>query len=128
MGMLENKVAIVTGGARGIGAKIAERFTEEGAQVALVDIDRESAEAQAKAISLKGAESVAYVVDVSNTDAVKELVTEVIKRFGRVEILVNNAGITRDGLLVTMSEKDWDTVIASILRAYSISQKQLLAL
>ncbi len=117
MGMLDNKVAIVTGGARGIGAKIAERFAEEGAQIAIVDIDRELAEAQAKAISLKGAQAAAYVVDVSNTDAVKELVTEVVKQFSRVDILVNNAGITRDGLLMTMSEKDWDSVIAVNLKS-----------
>ncbi len=117
MGLLDNKIAIVTGGARGIGAKIAERFTEEGAQVVLVDIDQESAEAHAQAISLKGAQAAAYVVDVSNTDAVKELVTQVVKRFGRVDILVNNAGITRDGLIMTMSEKDWDSVIAVNLKS-----------
>src|ERR1039457_1081540 len=110
MGLLDNKIAIVTGGARGIGAKIAERFTEEGAQVILVDIDQELAETHAKALSLKGAEAAAYAVDVSNTDAVKELVTAVVKRFNRVDIVVNNAGITRDGLLLTMSEKDWDLV------------------
>jgi len=117
MGLLDNRIAIVTGGARGIGAKIAERFTEEGAQVVLVDIDQESAEAHAQAISLKGAQAAAYAVDVSNTDAVKELVTQVVKRFGRVDILVNNAGITRDGLIMTMSEKDWDSVIAVNLKS-----------
>jgi 3-oxoacyl-[acyl-carrier protein] reductase len=117
MGLLDTKIAIVTGGARGIGAKIAERFTEEGAQVVLVDIDKELAEVQAQAISLKGAQAAAYAVDVSNTDAVRELVTEVVKRFSRVDILVNNAGITRDGLLLTMSEKDWDSVIAVNLKS-----------
>jgi 3-oxoacyl-[acyl-carrier protein] reductase len=83
----------------------------------LVDIDQESAEAHAQAISLKGAQAAAYAVDVSNTDAVKELVTQVVKRFGRVDILVNNAGITRDGLIMTMSEKDWDSVIAVNLKS-----------
>jgi 3-oxoacyl-[acyl-carrier protein] reductase len=117
MGILDKKVAIVTGAARGIGAKIADRFSEEGARSIVVDIDQGLAEAQAKSISDKGGEAAAYVVDVSNTEAVKDLVTEVVKRFGRVDILVNNAGITRDGLLLTMSEGDWDSVIAVNLKS-----------
>jgi len=117
MGMLDNKVAIVTGGARGIGAKIAERFAEQGARVAVVDIDQAAADDLAKAFIEKGADAAAYGVDVSNTDAVKDLVVEVVKRFGRVDVLVNNAGITRDGLLLTMSERDWDSVIAVNLKS-----------
>ena len=117
MGMLNDRVAIVTGGARGIGAKIAERFADEGARVVIVDIDQVSAEEQAKTISQKGGEAAAYVVNVSNTEAVKDLVSEVVKRFGRVDILVNNAGITRDGLLMTMTERDWDAVIAVNLKS-----------
>lgn len=117
MGILDSKVAIVTGGARGIGAKIAERFAEQGARVAVVDIDQSAAEEEAKSLGQKGADAAAYGVDVSNTDAVKDLVTEVVKRFGRVDILVNNAGITRDGLLLTMTERDWDAVIAVNLKS-----------
>jgi len=79
--------------------------------VAVVDIDQSAADDLAKTFSSKGTDAAAYGVDVSNTDAVKELVAEVVKRFGRVDILVNNAGITRDGLLLTMSERDWDMVI-----------------
>lgn len=118
MGLLEQKTAIVTGAARGIGAKIAERFAEEGASVAVVDINQESAESCAKELREKySCQAEAYVVDVSNTEAVKDLVTQVVKRFGRVDILVNNAGITRDGLLLTMSEADWDAVINVNLRS-----------
>jgi len=117
MGILDSKVAIVTGGARGIGAKIVERFSEHGARVAVVDIDQAAAEETAKVLSEKGTEAVAYGVDVANTDAVKDLVTEVVKHFGRVDVLVNNAGITRDGLLLTMSERDWDLVIAVNLKS-----------
>ena len=117
MGMLNNRVAIVTGGARGIGAKIAERFADEGARVVIVDIDQSLVEEQAKTIVQKGGEAAAYVVNVSNTEAVKDLVSEVVKRFGRVDILVNNAGITRDGLLMTMTERDWDAVIAVNLKS-----------
>ena len=117
MGMLQDKVAIITGGARGIGAKIAERFADEGARIVIVDIDQTLAEEQANAIVKQGGEAAAYVVDVSNTEAVKDLVSEVVKRFARVDILVNNAGITRDGLLLTMSERDWDAVIAVNLKS-----------
>ena len=117
MGILKDKVAVITGAARGIGAKIAERFADEGARIAIVDIDQTLAEEQASAISRKGGEAAAYVVDVSSTDAVKELVAEVVKRFGRVDILVNNAGITRDGLLLTMTERDWDAVIGVNLKS-----------
>ncbi len=117
MGILDGKVAIVTGGARGIGAKVAERFAEQGARVAVVDIDQSAAEQLVSALAEKGTDAAAYGVDVSNTDAVKDLVTEVVKRFGRVDILVNNAGITRDGLLLTMTERDWDAVIAVNLKS-----------
>jgi 3-oxoacyl-[acyl-carrier protein] reductase len=117
MGLLDKKVAIVTGAARGIGAKIAERLAQEGASIVVVDIDEALAAEQAKVLSDMGIEVASHVVDVSSTDAVKELVTEVIKRFARVDILVNNAGITRDGLLLTMSERDWDAVIAVNLKS-----------
>ena len=117
MGLLENKTAIVTGAAQGIGAKIAEKFAEHGASVAVVDINRERAEACAKALTERSVQAEAYVVDVSNTEAVKALVAQVVKRFGRVDVLVNNAGITRDGLLLKMSENDWDSVISVNLRS-----------
>ena len=117
MGLLDRKTAIVTGAARGIGAKIAERFGEEGATVAVVNINQQSAEAQTQQLRERGIQAEAYVVNVSNTDAVKDLVAQVLKQFGRVDILVNNAGITRDGLLLTMSESDWDAVISVNLRS-----------
>ena len=117
MGLLDKKTAIVTGAAQGIGAKIAERFAEEGAAVAVVDINRELAEERVKLLQTKSVQSEAYVVDVSNTEAVKELVAQVVKQFGRVDVLVNNAGITRDGLLLTMSESDWDIVISVNLKS-----------
>ncbi len=117
MGLLEKKIAIVTGAAQGIGAKIAERFAEEGAAVAVVDINRELAEERVKLLQSKSAQAGAFVVDVANTEADKELVAQIVKLFGRVDVLVNNAGITRDGLLLTMSENDWDTVISVNLRS-----------
>ena len=117
MALLEKKVALVTGAAQGIGAAIAERLAAEGAAVAAVDINLEKAEETAARLRELGVEARAYLVDVSNTEAVKQVVAEIVKAFGRVDILVNNAGITRDGLLLTMSEQDWDLVIAVNLKS-----------
>ncbi len=117
MPLLDKKVAIVTGGAQGIGAAIAERLAGEGASVAVVDINLEKALETAERVRQAGVDADAYRVDVSNTEAVKQVVAEIVKRFGRVDILVNNAGITRDGLLLTMSEQDWDLVIAVNLKS-----------
>ena len=117
MGLLDKKVAIVTGAAQGIGATIAERFAEEGANIAVVDINLEKALETAAIARDKGVTAEAFNINVSDTAGVKQGVTEIIGRFGRVDILVNNAGITRDGLLMTMSEQDWDLVIAVNLKS-----------
>ncbi|HEY5960929.1 MAG TPA: 3-oxoacyl-[acyl-carrier-protein] reductase [Polyangiaceae bacterium] len=117
MGLVDKKVAVVTGGAQGIGAAIVDRLASEGASIAVVDINGERAKEVALAAQKKGVEAECYVVDVADTEAVKTLVAEVTKRFGRIDILVNNAGITRDGLLMTMSEKDWDLVLAVNLKS-----------
>jgi 3-oxoacyl-[acyl-carrier protein] reductase len=117
MALLDKKVALVTGAAQGIGAAIAERLAAEGAAVAAVDINLEKAEETVARLRQLGVEAQAYQVDVSNTEAVKQVAAEIVKRFGRVDILVNNAGITRDGLLLTMSEQDWDLVIAVNLKS-----------
>jgi 3-oxoacyl-[acyl-carrier protein] reductase len=117
MALLDKKVALVTGAAQGIGAAIAERLAAEGAAVAAVDINLEKVEETAARLRQLGVESQAYQVDVSNTEAVKQVTAEIVRAFGRVDILVNNAGITRDGLLLTMSEQDWDLVIAVNLKS-----------
>jgi 3-oxoacyl-[acyl-carrier protein] reductase len=117
MGLVDKKVAVVTGGAQGIGAAIVERLASEGASVAVVDINGEKAKEMAQAAAQKGVQAESYQVDVSDTEAVKTLIGEITKRFGRIDIMVNNAGITRDGLLMTMSEKDWDLVIAVNLKS-----------
>lgn len=105
---LENKVAIITGGAGGIGLAAVKRFLEEGAKVAIVDYDKQ----QGEKIEAELGENVAFfAVDVSKLADVKEMVEQVVVRFGKIDILVNNAGITRDATLVKMSEDDFEKVI-----------------
>lgn len=105
---LENKVAIITGGAGGIGLAAVKRFLEEGAKVAIVDYDKQ----QGEKIEAELGENVAFfAVDVSKLGDVKEMVEQVVDRFGKIDILINNAGITRDATLVKMSEEDFEKVI-----------------
>ncbi len=112
MGLLDGKVAIITGAARGIGRAIAEKYAQEGAQLALMDIViADDAKNFEKELNDKGIKAKFYQLDVSNFEQCQDVVKQVIEDFGRVDILVNNAGITRDNLLLRMSEKEWDAVI-----------------
>lgn len=106
------KVALVTGAARGIGRSIAESFAKRGAQVVLADLNFDQVNETASDIAQSsGVKTLALPVDVSNTDSAKEMVTKAIDEFGRVDILINNAGITRDTLIMRMEESDWDAVL-----------------
>ena len=115
-GRLENKIAIVTGGARGIGRAISLRLASEGAKIAIVDIMLDVAEATAKEFADKGFEAKAYAANVAKPEDADATVKKVIADFGRVDILVNNAGITKDNLIMRMSEAEWDAVIAVNLK------------
>jgi 3-oxoacyl-[acyl-carrier protein] reductase len=108
---LEGKVALVTGGARGIGKSICERLADEGAKLAIVDIMLETAQGTADEFKAKGVEAEAFSADVSKFEDAEATVAKVVEKFGKVDILINNAGITRDTLLMRMSEDDWDLVI-----------------
>lgn len=111
MGQFTGKVALITGAARGIGQAIALKLAAEGATLALCDLKAEwLEETTAKAEEL-GSTVKCYSVDVSNGDAVKAAVKAVEADFSAIDILVNNAGITKDGLLMRMSEDDWDAVL-----------------
>ena len=104
---LENKVAIITGGASGIGLAAVKRFIKEGAHVAIVDYDKASGEK----VAAEFANTAFFAVDVSDSSQVKEMVEQVIAHFGKIDILINNAGITRDATLVKMAEEDFAKVI-----------------
>lgn len=108
---LEGKVAVITGGSRGIGRAIAMRLSAEGAKVAICGRNLAAAEEVVAEIEATGATGMAVAADVSRESEADALIHASIKRFGRLDILVNNAGITRDGLLVRMKEEDWDTVL-----------------
>ncbi len=115
--MLANKIALVTGASRGIGAAIAKKLAENGAFVIVnYNGSKERAEAVVSEIQAAGGDGAALGCDVSDFAACGELVAQIVKRYGRLDILVNNAGITRDGLLMRMSEEDFDAVLATNLK------------
>lgn len=112
MKLLEGKVAVVTGAARGIGKAIALKFASEGANIAFTDlvIDEKGLETQ-KEIEAFGVKAKGYASNAANFDETHSVVSEILKDFGRVDILVNNAGITKDGLMMRMGENQWDAVL-----------------
>jgi len=115
--MLEGKTAIITGAAQGLGKAIAEKLAAEGAKVMLVDLNQEKLDATAGGIRDCGATVETYVADVTNLEAVEKLVEHTVDVFDKIDILINNAGITRDNLLLRMSEQEWDDVIRVNLKS-----------
>ena len=127
MKLLEGKVALVTGGSRGIGAAIARRFAEQGAAVAFTyRSSAEQANAMAAQLSELGVKAKAYQSDASSYQASEELANAVLEEFGKVDILVNNAGITRDNLMLRMTEEMWDDVIQTNLKSIFNLTKHLI--
>ena len=114
MSRYAGRVAVVTGSARGIGAATARRFADEGASVAVLDLNEDSA---AETASTLGAEkAIGVACDVSDSSSVDAAVSRVVDELGKVDVLVNNAGVTRDNLLFKMTEDDWDAVMNVHLR------------
>ena len=112
MGLLDGKVALITGAARGIGKAIALKFAAEGADVAFTDlIINDAAEETISEIAAYGHKVKGYASNAANFDETHTVVDEILKDFGRIDILVNNAGITKDGLVMRMTEAQWDAVI-----------------
>ena len=112
MRLLEGKTAVITGGSRGIGKGIALRFASEGANIALTNIiDNEEFTDAVREIEALGVRAKGYVSDASVFADAENVINEIVKDFGRVDVLVNNAGITRDTLLMRMTEEQWDQVL-----------------
>ena len=113
MKLLEGKVAVVTGAARGIGKAIALEFAKEGADVAFTDlVIDDNGKATEAEIAALGVKARGYASNAANFEETHKVIEEIVKDFGRIDILVNNAGITKDGLMVRMSEEQYDAVIA----------------
>ena len=108
---LKDKVALITGGARGIGRAIGLTFAREGADIAVADVNLEIAQQTVLEIQDLGRKAMALEMDVTNYEKVEEGVNKILDKMGKVDILVNNAGITKDNLLLRMSQADWDAVI-----------------
>ena len=123
--ILQNKVAVVTGGSRGIGKAIAEKFAAEGASVAILySSNSASADAVVEEIRNAGGTAKAYQCHVENSDEVGNTIDDVLNDLGKIDILINNAGITRDKLLMMMKEEDFDDVISVNLKgAYNTMRK-----
>lgn len=112
--MMENfkgRTALVTGGSRGIGRQIAERFASEGANVAIIDINEEALTAAKNELETKGYSIYTKVASVTEKEQVEQVMEEVNNRFGSIDILVNNAGVIRDNMLFKMTDDDWMTVM-----------------
>ena len=118
MKALEGKIALITGASKGIGRAIAHTFATQGAHVAFTYLSSvEQGESLVAELKAKGVQAKGYRSDASNYDAAQELITEVIRDFSKLDILINNAGITRDNLLMRMSESQWDEIMEINLKS-----------
>lgn len=123
---IEGRAALITGGAGGIGYAAAEALGAEGARIVLVDLAKDAAEAQARALTSAGIEAIGLAADVTDARAVEAAVAAARDRFGVVDILVNNAGFTRDMRIGKMAEADWDSVVDVILKGAFLCTKAVL--
>lgn len=118
MGLLDGKVALITGAARGIGKAIALKFASEGADIAFTDLSiNEAAEGTLKEIEALGVKVRAYASNAADYEQTHEVVKETLAEFGHIDVLVNNAGITKDGLMMRMNEQQWDAVLTVNLKS-----------
>ena len=114
--IFKDRVSLITGGARGIGREIALAFAREGSDIVICDVNQDALNDTKKDIEALGRKAETFVVDVTNLSQVEDMVNKTLDKFQKIDILINNAGITRDALIVRMSEQDFDSVIAVNLK------------
>lgn len=118
MKLLEGKTALVTGAARGIGKALALRFAQEGANIAFTDLEiNDAAKETEKEIATLGVKVKGYASNAANFEQTHNVVAEIVNDFGSIDVLVNNAGITKDGLMLKMTEAQWDAVLTVNLKS-----------
>ena len=123
---IKDKVAIVTGSARGLGAATARKLAQEGAKVVITDINAELAQATTAALKAEGFSAHCVIANITKADDVKRLVNETLSTFGGIHILVNNAGAPRDVLLTKMTEDDWDVVMNVMLKGAFLASREVM--
>jgi len=121
----KGQVALVTGGARGIGKSISLRLAREGVNIAVADVMLDAAQETAKELEGMGVKAMAVEMNVSSGESVAAAIKKVAADMGRIDILVNNAGITRDGLIMRMKEEDWDAVLSINLKSVFLCSKEI---
>ena len=126
MNELKNKVAMITGGASGIGSATSELFAEEGARVAILDINKVDGESIVTRLKEKGADSVFIACDVTKSNQCKNAVDEIVKSFGKIDILFNNVGIIRRANVVELDEEDWDRVMSINVKSIFLMSKYVI--
>lgn len=123
---LQDKVAVITGAAQGIGRGIALRMAQEGAKVVVADVNYDLCQVVKAEVETAGGQALAVKCDVSKREDVEAMVAETVKAFGTVDILINNAGITRDGLIMDLTDEQWDAVINVDLRSIFLCTQTVL--
>ncbi|MGH7886654.1 MAG: SDR family NAD(P)-dependent oxidoreductase [Candidatus Binatia bacterium] len=126
MGVIDSKIAIVTGGGGGIGGAIVQRFAREGAKLAVADINPDAAQSRVKEVSDRGADAVAIVADVTNKSSVNDMVKTTLDRWGKIDILVNVAGGAQRKNVVDITADDWDRVVNMTLKSVFLCSQAVL--